>query len=173
MSTPDDLFDEMDELPAEPRPAADAPPPPTGRQERGAETESGAEGSDDPPVPEFSSVYDFVDTHLIFIFARDTSKPQFRWCAKWWLHGEAVSRFEALWRAYEQLRLDPGTGRSVWWRDHAGPAMAALFDPDGPFDGCSAELGRHEPVCQMLPVEPMDYALLRQIMSGQLQEGNN
>ncbi len=153
--------DEFDDLPAEPRPTPAA---------TGTEPSSSQEP---PPELKFTSVYDFVESHLVFMFARDTTKPGFRWCSKWWAHGEAVSRLEALWRAYEQLRLDPGTGMSVWWRDHAGPAMAALFDPDGPFNGCSAELDRHDPVCEMLPAEPMDDVLLRQIMSGQLQEGNN
>ena len=166
----DDEFDEFDDLPPETRPTEATPPGPAAASGSGTDSPAGSEES--LPALKYASVYDFVDTHLVFMFARDTTKPEFRWCSKWWAHGEAVSRLEALWRAYEQLRLDPGTGMSVWWRDHAGPAMAALFDPSGPFDGCSAELDRHEPVCQMLPVEPMDDSLLRQIMSGQLQEGN-
>ena len=42
-------------------------------------------------------------------------------------------RLEALWRAWEHLRLDPSTGMSVWWRDHADHHMSVLMDPEGPF----------------------------------------
>lgn len=29
--------------------------------------------------------------------------------------------------------MDPSTGMSVWWRDHADHHMAVLMDPEGPF----------------------------------------
>ena len=151
----EDDFDELDALDDEPSAAPPSPVP--------------AADSAEPPPLEFESVYDFVEQHLVTIFARNIDNPQFRWCKKWWAHAEAVSRLEALHRAYEHLRLDPGTGMSTWWRDHAGPAMAALLDPQGTFDGCSAGLDRHSPVCTILPVEPMDDALLRQIMAGRFQ----
>ena len=152
----EDDFDELDALDDEPSAAAPASPV------------AAADNAGPPPL-EFESVYDFVEQHLVIIFARNIDNPQFRWCKKWWAHAEAVSRLEALHRAYEHLRLDPGTGMSTWWRDHAGPAMAALLDPQGTFDGCSAGLDRHSPVCTILPVEPMDDALLRQIMAGRFQ----
>ena len=34
--------------------------------------------------------------------------------------------------------LDPATGMSVWFRDHADPHMAVLMDPDGPFAAADA-----------------------------------
>ena len=49
---------------------------------------------------------------------------------------EAVSRVAALWRSREHLRLDPATGMSVWWRDHADHHMAVLLNPQGPFYNC-------------------------------------
>lgn len=48
------------------------------------------------------------------------------------MSAEAVSRLEALWRAWEALRLDPATGMNVWWRDYADH-MAILLSPDGRF----------------------------------------
>jgi hypothetical protein len=138
-----------------------------------ANSQSTPETVTDPPAElRFASVYDFVEQHLIFIYARDVNNPARQWCKQWWAHCEAVSRLEALWRAYEHLRLDPGTGMDVWWLDHADRQMAVLLSPDGPFDGCSAELGRHTPTCEMLPIERMEEDVLRQIMSGQLTEGN-
>ncbi|GAC85220.1 hypothetical protein GP2_031_00320 [Gordonia paraffinivorans NBRC 108238] len=119
------------------------------------------------PEPEFTSVYEFVETHLVYLYARKVAhKQDRRWCPRWFEHPEAVSRLEALWRAYESLRLDPGTGMSVWWRDHADHHMSALFATDGPFEGCSVDRG-HSPdlTAESLPTEEMDDLNLRMAMS--------
>ncbi|WP_221186477.1 DUF4913 domain-containing protein [Terracoccus luteus] len=62
-----------------------------------------------------------------------------------------------MWRAWEALRLDPATGMSVWWRDHADHHMTVLFSPEGPFAGapdsptsCVA-LGTHFPALNRRP----------------------
>lgn len=125
-----------------------------------------------PPGPYFASVYEFVEQHLVLVYARNVNKPGRRWCKKWWAHHEAMSRLEALWRAYEQMRTDPGSAMSSWWLDHADRQMAVLLDPEGPFDGCSAEFDRHEPAADYLPVEPMTDEFLRELMSGNYSEGN-
>ncbi|NMM17173.1 MAG: DUF4913 domain-containing protein [Cellulomonas sp.] len=54
------------------------------------------------------------------------------WCPQWWKDAEGTYRLEALWRAWEHVRLDPATGSSVWLRDHADPHMAVLLSSDGP-----------------------------------------
>jgi hypothetical protein len=70
-------------------------------------------------------------------------KRTFEWCPQWWDHPEAVQRIEALWRAWEVLRLDGGTGMSTWWVDHADPQLALLCNPDiGPFGHCHTTHGR-------------------------------
>jgi hypothetical protein len=74
------------------------------------------------------------------------------WCPQWWRHPEGILRLEALWRAWEFLRLDPATGMSVWLRDHADHHMAVLMSHDGPFKGCSSEKG-HSTRLQPLPLE--------------------
>lgn len=79
-----------------------------------------------------------------------------RWCSDWWKHGEAVSRLDALWRAWEHLRLDPATGLSVWYRDHCSHHMAVLMDPDGPFANCKEG---HKPETVPLPVTPAPIGL--------------
>lgn len=76
-----------------------------------------------------------------------------RWAARWWQHEEAIIRLEALWRAWEHLRLDPATGMSIWWRDHADHHMAALMSPDGPF----AALSQSDPVNHSGPADPLPY----------------
>ncbi|WNB87499.1 DUF4913 domain-containing protein [Cellulomonas sp. ATA003] len=55
---------------------------------------------------------------------------------------------DALWRSWEQLRLDPATGMSIWLRDHADHHMRMLMDPEGPF-ATSTDSNR--------PGEPLPY----------------
>ena len=73
--------------------------------------------------------------------------------SEWWRSAEAISRLDALWRAWENLRLDGTTGMSVWWRDHADHHMAILMDPDGPFAGSTDACGRGEPLPYTPPPE--------------------
>lgn len=96
------------------------------------------------PEPElvFDNVAEFVHTKLAYSYRREVESGISRkWCPQWWKHEEAASRLESLWRAWEHLRLDPATGMSVWWRDHADPHMAQLMDPEGPFKNCSVRHG--------------------------------
>lgn len=95
----------------------------------------------------------FVVEQLAPTYRRELEGPGRTWCPEWWRHAEAITRLEALWRAWEQLRLDPATGISVWFRDHADHHMAVLLDPDGPFKGCSPERG-HSTRLEPLPTEP-------------------
>ncbi|WP_427005449.1 DUF4913 domain-containing protein [Pseudarthrobacter sp. H2] len=66
-------------------------------------------------------------------YVRDVDDRSAKWCMDRYFHPEAVSRVEALWRAWEHLRLDGATGMSVWWRDHADHHMRVLLDPKGSF----------------------------------------
>ncbi len=64
------------------------------------------------------------------------------WCASWWDHEDARVRLEAVWRAWEALRLEPTTGIARWLRDVADPQMDRLRDRDrGPFRACGD--GKH------------------------------
>ena len=106
------------------------------------------------PEPEFGSVYEFVDTHLVFIYARQVHhKPDRWWCRRWFEHAEAVSRLEAVWRAYEALRVEPRAAMSTWWRDHADYHMKVLMAPDGPFEACSVDQGHSERTAVRLPTD--------------------
>lgn len=75
---------------------------------------------------------------------------EMRWCARWWEHAEAISRLEALWRAWEVLRLDPGLGMATWYVQYLDPQLAVLCSNRGPFSRCKPD--QHEPV-RGLPVE--------------------
>ncbi|WP_239648115.1 DUF4913 domain-containing protein [Nocardiopsis ganjiahuensis] len=76
-----------------------------------------------------------------------------RWAAEWWCSAEAISRLESLWRSWEHLRLDPATGMSVWWRDHADHHMQILFDPEGPFGSSQDENKAGQPLPCTAPPE--------------------
>lgn len=124
----------------------------------------------DEPELRYGSVLVFVEKHLVEMYRRDVSGQRLRWCPCWWAHGEAWSRLESLWRAWEHLRLDGATGMATWWKDYADPTMAVLFDPDGPFAGCSAERG-HSPRHKPLPVEPMPDELLSWLITDPTKRG--
>ncbi|WP_307093734.1 DUF4913 domain-containing protein [Arthrobacter sp. V1I9] len=57
----------------------------------------------------------FVQEHLSPSYRRSLSGTNRTWGPSWWKHEEAISRPEALWRAWEFLRLDGPTahGRVV------------------------------------------------------------
>lgn len=126
---------------------------------------AGPDGQPADPEPEFSSVYQFVEEHLALIYARkwDHAGSTRLWCPRWFEHAEAVSRLEAIWRAYESLRLDPTLGMSVWWRDHVDPHMNQLINPEGPFEGCTTD--KHKPRTAPMPCDRMDDELVRSAMS--------
>jgi len=62
---------------------------------------------------------------------------EYRWCAQWWRHAEAIVRLSALWHAWETMRLQGGTGMSLWFRDHLDHQLPILMGPRGPFYQCS------------------------------------
>lgn len=87
----------------------------------------------DEPTLYYGSVDEFVREYLRHAYRRRVDGLRAVWAADWWEYDEAVIRLEALWRSWEELRLDPATGMSVWWRDHADHHMSVLLSPDGPF----------------------------------------
>ena len=97
---------------------------------------------------EFPDVQSFVEQFVCDIYrrevsARNTEKYR-RWCPNWWLHGEARSRFHALWMAFEELRQGAGVEQSIFWLTHFTPHMNALLDVEGPFKYCSVADGHRD-----------------------------
>jgi hypothetical protein len=123
--------------------------------------EEGGDGDDtDAASLYYPTVERFVTEQLAPMYRRSLDGRNRTWCPEWWKHAEAIARLEALWRAWEHLRLDPATGMSVWFRDHADHHMAVLFDPTGPFKGCSVADGHGERL-KPLSVEPAPDGLFR------------
>jgi hypothetical protein len=111
------------------------------------------EQHDEPPELYYPDVVAFVTEQLVPMYRRPLGGPSVTWCPQWWRHAEAIARLEALWRAWEHLRLDPATGMSVWFRDHADHHMAVLLSSDGPFKGCKPKEG-HDERLDPFPLEP-------------------
>lgn len=97
------------------------------------EPEPPAEEEEKAPELVYGSVDEFLREYLRHVYSRRIDGKERIWAARWWEYTEAVIRLEALWRAWEHLRLDPSTGMSVWWRDHADHHMSMLMDPKGAF----------------------------------------
>lgn len=103
-----------------------------------------------PKAPEaqlvFGSTGEWVEKFLVPTYRRQLSGngEKGTWCPKWWKHAEAIIRLEALWRAWEHLRLDASTGMSVWLKDHLDHHLPILIDSDGPFRGCTTTNGHAE-----------------------------
>ncbi|ONH33425.1 MULTISPECIES: DUF4913 domain-containing protein [Protofrankia] len=109
-----------------------------------------SQDQEEPLEPAFAGVTDWVEQYFRVAYPRSTG-GEFRWCAQWWDHLEAVIRLEALWRAWEHARTDPNTGIATWHTTLLDPQLAVLCGPSGPFRACRPD--RHEPD-RPLPVTP-------------------
>lgn len=113
-------------------------------------------GEDAPPALYYGSVEEFVREFVCPIFRRnigEETRADYRWSARWWESAEAITRLEAMWRAWEHLRLDPATGTSVWLRDHADHHLGVLMSPTGPFSRSKDSARPEEPLPYEAPPE--------------------
>ena len=90
------------------------------------------------PVPEplYPNLDEWVREYFLPTFIRPLG-GEYRWCAEWDDHAEAVGRLESLWRAWEVLRLDPGLGMAAWFAQHLDAQLPVLLGRSGPFAQCS------------------------------------
>ena len=110
------------------------------------DTASGTE----TPEPVYTAVEDWVTDHFLPMFRR-TLGGEYRWCGCWWRHNEAVSRLTALWHAWEVLRLQPGTGIAIWYRDHLDHQLPILMGARGPFYQCTETVHRESREAAAIP----------------------
>ena len=92
--------------------------------------------------PERELVYSSAVEFFVELFAQSYVREvnegaASAWCPEWYKHPEALIRMEAIWRAWEHLRLEPALGISTWWLNHADPHMRVLTDKEGPFKKCA------------------------------------
>ena len=90
------------------------------------------------PQPVYGSVEEWATSHFLPMFRRPLG-GEYRWCAQWWRHAEAITRLTALWHTWEALRLQPGTGMATWLRDHLDHQLPVLLGRTGPFAMCSED----------------------------------
>lgn len=117
---------------------------------------TGAAPKPPPPKPVYANADAWVRELFInlseFKMATHSGRTDGRrWCARWWAHPYALDRLEALWRAWEALRLDPGTGLSVWYRDHFTQAIDELMAAEGPFHRCGPDGHNALPPLDVVP----------------------
>ncbi|WP_436775595.1 DUF4913 domain-containing protein [Yinghuangia sp. YIM S09857] len=109
----------------------------------------------------FTSLESFVTEYLTQVLQRRLNRATAVWCPSWWDHPEALVRLNAMWRAFEHLRLDPTLGMSVWWLHHADPHLRVLMDPQfGPFAVCDPREGHTDRPLSSLPFNPVPPGLL-------------
>lgn len=89
----------------------------------------------DPPRPVYDSVEAWVTGRFIPMYRRPIG-GEFRWCARWWRHAEAISRLTVLWHTWERLRLEPH-GIATWYAAHLDHHLPQLLSSRGPFYQCS------------------------------------
>lgn len=133
--------------PPAPRPLGSQPPAPSG----------GGAAEQEPILPFFGSLLEFVVEHFGPVYARNTS-PTVRWCASWWDHAEAIYRLEAIWRTWELYRLEPRLGIASWLRDYLDPQLRELTSATGPFASCTED--RHSPVKALRTNQPPEAYLI-------------
>lgn len=101
------------------------PPPPPARPPAPVETF----------IPFYPDAQAWVTHHYTVMYVRRLKNGQ-RWCPHWYEHPEALMRFEALWRTWEQARLTDLIGTSLWLRTELDHHLPILHADDGPFAGC-------------------------------------
>ena len=79
-----------------------------------------------------------MDEYFTVVFARPVG-GEIRWCSHWSEHPEALTRLEALWRAWETLRLDPNLGIATWLTNYLDPQLVALTSRAGTFAQCTPD----------------------------------
>lgn len=115
--------------------------------------------SEEVPEPElvYGSTAEWVTKFLVPVYRRQLTAngDKTTWCPQWWKHAEAIIRLEALWRAWEHLRLDGRTGMSVWLKDHLDHHLPVLTAAsDGPFNGCKPDRHADNPLEEFQLVAP-------------------
>ncbi|WP_224389112.1 DUF4913 domain-containing protein [Pseudonocardia sp. ICBG1293] len=66
-----------------------------------------------------------------------------RWCRSWWLHAEAIARFDALHRSWPDAIYGDENALVVYY-DHLDRQLAVLTSEDGPFAACRGGDHAHE-----------------------------
>lgn len=97
----------------------------------------------------------WVRDHVALLLERklpQTGTPP-HWCRRWWLHAEAIARFEAARRCWAEAVTGEGSAMVVYF-EHLDHQLAALMGEGGPFTGCTGGEHRHGAVAVLGHDEP-------------------
>lgn len=115
----------------------------------------GASGEGGEPAPglDMRRLVDWVRDNVALLLERkvpQTGAPPY-WCTSWWLHPEAIARFEAARRTWVEAVSTAGAAMVVYF-EHLDHQLAVLCGESGPFCRCSRghspqslALGQDEP----------------------------
>lgn len=106
------------------------------------------------PARRYETLDEFVGDFLVSALWIDLTGQARIWCPELGRHSGAILRLDALHRAFEALRQDPGTGMSTWILHHADPHMAALTSPQGVFKCCNIDRGHDANRERSIPIVP-------------------
>ena len=129
----------------------------TGEATAAATGPAAAPGNDDQPAGlDMRELVAWVDDNVAALLERkipQTGGAPY-WCRRWWLHPEAIARFEAARRCWVEAVAGEGAAMVVYF-EHLDAMLAALCGENGPFCGCvggqhndtaiSTPLGQDEP----------------------------
>lgn len=99
-----------------------------------------AQAADEHPML-YDNSAEWLQGYLLPMWRRG---PEARWCRTWWLHAEAYTRIEALWRTWEALRYEGPLCIATWLLTYADPMMRELTSTTGPFRKCHPITGEHD-----------------------------
>lgn len=98
-----------------------------------APTSEPDDAEEEAPTLIYGSVAEFVRDYLRDLHMTGVDGVEVKWAARFWEYRIALIRLDTLWRAWETLRLESGTGTSAWLRDHYDHHMPILLSRTGPF----------------------------------------
>ncbi|AEA28967.1 hypothetical protein Psed_6899 (plasmid) [Pseudonocardia dioxanivorans CB1190] len=102
------------------------------------------EPSDDGPAAveaglDLRRLVDWVRENIALLIERklpQTGGPPY-WCRKWWMHPEAIARFEALRRSWAEAVTSGEGNAMVVFFEHLDLQLGVLCAGYGPFSGCT------------------------------------
>lgn len=104
----------------------------------------------------YDNVFDYVDRYVRLLWDRnlrdDTSR---QWCKAWFLHPEAVLRFEFLWQWYEHVSANGSCVEFSYYFAFFESQMEILTSPGGCFRHCySGHVNVDSYLYEEFPIRP-------------------
>jgi len=100
-----------------------------------------------PPEPlDMRQLLAWVGNNLALVVERKIAQSQApNWCPQWWLHSEAIARFEAVRRAWLEAVASPGAAMVVYF-EHLDHELDVLMGPVGTFASCRNRVHTEAPL---------------------------